>query len=339
MKKIDWIEYFEAINGRSPEAHEIEAALAAGEFEEDVLQNVPTEEVVQEEKVDAESTVEPVSAPEDIPAQQPVQEPAQAFAQQTNAQAQQAQPQPTVQQVNPQALQQAPAAPSAFGLFFKQFREWIVSAWKKPTSIASHTHKYNGLTSLLLIAFFAALTIYFPMVKAANSVNSFTNSLTSELGSLFEGANGYDSYGSSAPAVSVGLDILFKTFIGISLIIFSIVLAGFVVKRFIYKEQQYTFAYTLEYYGRLFAVNVLLYAIAALSAVLGIFSLVGIATSLALFAVGSASVYALANFTNSSQMDSLYRYFIAILVNGLIIFVSGIIAASIVGQMFWSSLF
>ncbi len=32
MKKIDWIEYFEAINGRSPEAHEIEAALAAGEF-------------------------------------------------------------------------------------------------------------------------------------------------------------------------------------------------------------------------------------------------------------------------------------------------------------------
>ncbi|MDW8742394.1 hypothetical protein Q7W37_05010 [Streptococcus suis] len=69
MKKIDWIEYFEAINGRSPEAHEIEAALAAGEFEEDGHQNIPTEEVVQEEKADAESTVEPVSAPVDIPAQ------------------------------------------------------------------------------------------------------------------------------------------------------------------------------------------------------------------------------------------------------------------------------
>lgn len=30
MKQEDWIDYFEAVNGRSPEAHEVEAARLAG---------------------------------------------------------------------------------------------------------------------------------------------------------------------------------------------------------------------------------------------------------------------------------------------------------------------
>ena len=35
MTKADWLDFFEAINGRSATEEEIAAALAAGEFQED----------------------------------------------------------------------------------------------------------------------------------------------------------------------------------------------------------------------------------------------------------------------------------------------------------------
>ena len=37
MSKQDWLDYFEAVNGRSASAEEIAQALAAGEFQEKEL--------------------------------------------------------------------------------------------------------------------------------------------------------------------------------------------------------------------------------------------------------------------------------------------------------------
>ena len=37
MSKQDWLDYFEAVNGRSASAKEIAQALAAGEFQEEVV--------------------------------------------------------------------------------------------------------------------------------------------------------------------------------------------------------------------------------------------------------------------------------------------------------------
>lgn len=74
MKKIDWIEYFEAVNGRSPEEAEIAAALAAGEFEEEVVDT--TAEIAQDQ---GSTVLEPVQVT--TPVQEtsqvipPVQEP------------------------------------------------------------------------------------------------------------------------------------------------------------------------------------------------------------------------------------------------------------------------
>ncbi|HFH9839203.1 TPA: DUF6574 domain-containing protein [Streptococcus suis] len=314
MKKIDWIEYFEAVNGRSPEEAEIVAALAAGEFEEEVVET--TEEVAQEQVSVVQEPTQSTPPVQESTVQQPVNGAVQ-------------------QPVANQQVYQQPAQPSAFGIFFKQFRDWIWSAVKAPTSVVAQSHKYNGWVSLSLIALFAALTIYIPLNGIASGVNDFTSGLAG----LFNGESGYGSYGYQAPQFSLGLDILFKSFIGIFLIIFSIVFAGFVVKRYIYKEEQYTFAYTLEYYGRLFAVNAFLYAIAAVASLLGLFTISGIASWMALTAMSAASVYALANFKNTSNMDSFYRYILAIFVNGLIIFISTLIAFSIIGRMFLAGLF
>ena len=46
MTKADWLEFFEAINGRSATEEEIAAALAAGEFQDDApaVETAPTQE-------------------------------------------------------------------------------------------------------------------------------------------------------------------------------------------------------------------------------------------------------------------------------------------------------
>lgn len=52
MNKEDWLDYFEAVNGRDPFAKEIAEALAAGEFQNDAVtaesskeKNEPTPEL------------------------------------------------------------------------------------------------------------------------------------------------------------------------------------------------------------------------------------------------------------------------------------------------------
>ena len=75
MTKADWLDFFEAINGRSATEEEIAAALAAGEFQDDAPAQ-PAFADVQETPV------------QEAPAQ-----PAFASAQETPAQ--EAQPQPT----------------------------------------------------------------------------------------------------------------------------------------------------------------------------------------------------------------------------------------------------
>ena len=78
MSKQDWLDYFEAVNGRSASAEEIAQALAAGEFQEEVV--VP--EASQAPEFVAAPVQEPVSAPQApefvaAPAA-PVQEPVSA---------------------------------------------------------------------------------------------------------------------------------------------------------------------------------------------------------------------------------------------------------------------
>ena len=45
MTKADWLDFFEAINGRSATEEEIAAALAAGEFEAAPVQEAPAQPI------------------------------------------------------------------------------------------------------------------------------------------------------------------------------------------------------------------------------------------------------------------------------------------------------
>lgn len=108
MTKADWLDFFEAINGRSATEEEIAAALAAGEFQDDApaVETAPVQE----------APVQPAFASaQETPAQE-------AQPQPTFAGAQEAQPQPTfagAQEAQPQApfanAQAAQAQPTFAG--------------------------------------------------------------------------------------------------------------------------------------------------------------------------------------------------------------------------------
>ena len=97
MTKADWLDFFEAINGRSATEEEIAAALAAGEFQDDApaVETAPVQE----------APVQPAFASaQETPAQE-------AQPQPTFAGAQEAQPQPTF--AGAQEAQQQPTFASA----------------------------------------------------------------------------------------------------------------------------------------------------------------------------------------------------------------------------------
>ena len=89
MTKADWLDFFEAINGRSATEEEIAAALAAGEFQDDApaVETAPTQE--------APAQPQPTFASAQEAQPQPTFRAQEAQPQPTFAGAQEAQPQPT----------------------------------------------------------------------------------------------------------------------------------------------------------------------------------------------------------------------------------------------------
>ena len=81
MSKQDWLDYFEAVNGRSASAEEIAQALAAGEFQEEVVvpETPQAPEFVAAPTAPAEEPVAAPQAPEFVAAATaPVEEPVAA---------------------------------------------------------------------------------------------------------------------------------------------------------------------------------------------------------------------------------------------------------------------
>ncbi len=113
MTKADWLDFFEAINGRSATEEEIAAALAAGEFQDDApaVETAPTQEAPAQPQPTFASAQEAQPQPTFASAQEAQPQPTFAGAQEaqqqpTFASAQDAQPQAPF--ANAQAAQPQP---------------------------------------------------------------------------------------------------------------------------------------------------------------------------------------------------------------------------------------
>ena len=248
MLKQDWLDYFEAVNGRSASAEEIAQALAAGEFQEEVVvpeaSQAPEFVAAPQEPVSAPQAPEFVAAPQapefvaapTAPVKEPVVTPAEAPAQgpapqsaPNNGSAFQQAPQQAYQQPTQAAYQQAPfqgqpgqpypAQPSQFGLVVGGYWNWFLSALKRPTAV-NQPKALNGILQYVLTAFVMTLATFFT-------------------------ASGYTGgYGADFRAFLI---ILIMAYFNI----YAFQVAGFFVRRVVLQDKEYSYGRSFEEFGRL----------------------------------------------------------------------------------------
>ena len=298
MSKQDWLDYFEAVNGRSASAEEIAQALAAGEFQEEVVvpetpqapefvaaPTAPVEEPVAApqapefvaapaapqapEFVAAPAAHAAPTAPAEEPVVAPVQEPAPQAAPANGPAFQQA-PQQAYQQPTQAAYQQAPyqgqpgqpypAQPSQFGVAVGGYWNWFLSALKRPTAV-ENPKALNGILQYVLTAFVLTLSTFFTA----------------------SGATG--GYGMDFRAFMLTLISLFFS-------LYAFQVAGFFVRRVVLQDKEYSYGRSFEEFGRLSVYTLPLALLAFLVGLVKVYEFYGFVNFLIffLFFVGTCYV-------------------------------------------------
>lgn len=295
MSKQDWLDYFEAVNGRSASAEEIAQALAAGEFQEEVVvpetpqapEFVAAPTAPVEEPVAAPQAPEFVAAPAapqapefvaapaaptaptEEPVAAPVQEPAPQAAP-TNGPAFQQAPQQAYQQPTQAAYQQAPyqgqpgqpypGQPSQFGVAVGGYWNWFLSALKRPSAV-ENPKALNGILQYVLTAFVLTLSTFFTA----------------------SGATG--GYGMDFRAFMLTLISLFFS-------VYAFQVAGFFVRRVVLQDKEYSYGRSFEEFGRLSVYTLPLALLAFLVGLVKVYEFYGFVNFLIffLFFVGTCYV-------------------------------------------------
>ena len=213
-------------------------------------------------------------------------------------------PQPSKSLESPFVPDPVPTKTTIFKEELVDFWVWLQGALKEPTaSIGSDKkHSYNA---------FALLTIF---------------SATSFLFIVYHAKQGYYGRMASIDAhfmeqfPSLNLFSVFSILVATSLFFFSILMGGFVVKRFVDQDSDWTLERSFQAHSRLLAIPVLLTGIASFFA---LFNGLRFAVLLCLISIGLtllANLYFISRPSKDSQTDPFYRLLLAFLVNGGVLF-------------------
>jgi len=216
-------------------------------------------------------------------------------------------PQPSKSLESPFVPDPLPTKTAVFAVFKEELADlwvWLQGALKEPTASidTDKKHSYNA---------FALLTIF---------------SATSFLFTVYHAKQGY--YGRMAAIDSKALQHLpslnlfsiFSILVATSLFFFSILMGGFVVKRFVDQDSDWTLERAFQVHSRLLAIPILLTGIASFFA---FFNGLRFAALLCLISMGMVllgNLYIISRPSKDSQVDSFYRLLLAFLVNGGILF-------------------
>lgn len=302
MSKQDWLDYFEAVNGRSASAEEIAQALAAGEFQEEVAATQAPEFVAApQEPVSAPQTPEFVAAPQEPVAapqapefvaapQEPVaapqapeftaapQEPAPQAAptngpafQQAPQQAYQQPVQPGYQQ-NPYQGHPYPAQPSQFGVAAGGYWSWFVSALKRPTAV-NQPKALNGILQYVFTAFVMTLATFFT-------------------------ASGYTG----------GYGVDFRAFLIILIMvyfnIYAYQVAGFFIRRVVLQDKEYSYGRSFEEFGRLSVYTLPISLLAFLVGLVKAYEFYGFLNALVFFLFTVGALYVVYQALNKTKFKA-----------------------------------
>lgn len=347
MSKQDWLEYFEAVNGRSATEEEIAQALAAGEFVE--AEQVSAEQALSDASPASSSFEQPQQEAQTVETQGQPQNFQQPFAQQyQEAPQQQANPnqfanqgqayqQPGFQQASPFAGQPQSSGPQAYqnnpqqGQFNSQVPQQGPQAYysQQPPQPNEFSKTMKGFWTWLVSAWKS------PTSEVESSkVNGYLSlGLTVFFFAIVANYNIFSTIGIMSFGMYNGPTFNFKIFfvslIAAALFLFSIILGGFVVKRLVYQDGSFTFNKAFDWYGRLYAIVLPFIAVSALFALLGIIHLSLFFTWIGLLLVGVGATFALIYSKTNNSMDPFYKYLLAIIVNGVITIFFSFIAFSL----------
>ena len=196
---------------------------------------------------------------------------------------------------------------AVFAVFKEELADlwvWLQGALKEPTA-SIDTDKKHSYNAFALLTIFSATSFLFTVYHAKQAYYGRMASIDAHILEQFP---------------SLNLFSIFCILVATSLFFFSILMGGFVVKRFVNQDSDWTLEKTLQEYSRLFALPILLTGIASFFA---FFNSLRFAALLCLISIGLvllANLYTISKPSKDSQTDSFYRLLLAFLVNGGILF-------------------
>jgi len=254
-------------------------------------QDKPEEQDADLEKVEAEEQEEPEEEPatKTEQSEEPVKEA----------------PQPSKSLESPFVPDPVPTKTVIFKEELADFWIWLQGALKEPTA-RFDTDKKHSYTAFALLTIFSATSFLFTVYHAKQGYYGRMAAIDSK---------------ALQHLPSLNLFSIFSILVATSLFFFSILMGGFVVKRFVDQDSDWTLERAFQVHSRLLAIPILLTGIASFFA---FFNGLRFAALLCLISMGMVllgNLYIISRPSKDSQVDSFYRLLLAFLVNGGVLFI------------------
>ena len=213
-------------------------------------------------------------------------------------------PQPSKSLESPFVPDPVPTKTAIFKEELADFWVWLQGALKEPTASIGSDKKHS-YTAFALLTIFSATSFLFTVYHAKQAYYGRMAAIDSK---------------ALQHLPSLNLFSIFSILVATSLFFFSILMGGFVVKRFVDQDSDWTLERAFQVHSRLLAIPILLTGIASFFA---FFNGLRFAVLLCLISIGLtllANLYFISRPSKDSQTDPFYRLLLAFLVNGGVLF-------------------
>lgn len=182
---------------------------------------------------------------------------------------------------------------------------WLQGALKEPTA-RFDTDKKHSYTAFALLTIFSATSFLFTVYHAKQAYYGRMATIDSK---------------ALQHLPSLNLFSIFSILVATSLFFFSILMGGFVVKRFVDQDSDWTLERAFQVHSRLLAIPILLTGIASFFAFFNGLRFAALLCLISMCMVLLGNLYIISRPSKDSQTDSFYRLLLAFLVNGGVLFI------------------
>ena len=214
-------------------------------------------------------------------------------------------PQPSKSLESPFVPDPVPTKTVIFKEELADFWIWLQGALKEPTA-RFDTDKKHSYTAFALLTIFSATSFLFTVYHAKQAYYGRMAAIDSK---------------ALQHLPSLNLFSIFSILVATSLFFFSILMGGFVVKRFVDQDSDWTLERAFQVHSRLLAIPILLTGIASFFAFFNGLRFAALLCLISMCMVLLGNLYIISRPSKDSQTDSFYRLLLAFLVNGGVLFI------------------